>query len=272
MVEMTEDEKRTITKLKMTPERMGIDEYKKALGGILARKSLTAGEIIGKIDKGDKDFSNTKIVGLDWAGRDLSGCNFQNSVLQWVSFSNCKLVGADFSNALIEWSIFSNADLTKTDFTSADVWSSAFNSAILDNTSFRNANLRWVVFADANINAADFSNAFKFKMFESWHELSDLPEGDWNLIFDYMKLFGLSDSQAMFFKSQVIKYRSTSEKIKFVYDFGIRSFGQNVYSGSPANEVVSSKDSYTSTDTYTVIDPYASKKTRLKGERQSYQK
>ena len=264
MVEMTEEEKQTIAKLKTTPERMGIDEYKKAMGGILARKSLTAGEIIGKIDKGDKDFSNTKIVGLDWAGRNLSGYNFQNSVLQWVSFSNCKLVGANFSNALIEWTIFSNADLTKTDFTSADVWSSAFNSAILDNTSFRNANLRWVVFADANINAADFSNAFKFKVFESWRELSDLPEGDWNLIFDYMRLFGLTDSQAMFFKSQVIKYRSTSEKIKFVYDFGIRSFGQSDTYTALREHGDTSKDGYTS------ADPYASKRTKSKEEGRSY--
>lgn len=271
MAEMTEEEKRIAAEVMRLPRRMEIDEYKQAFSKILEKKPLTGMEIVQKIDKGDKDFSNTKIVGLDWAGRDLSGYNFQGSILQWVRFSSCKLVGADFSDAHIEWAMFSKADLTDVNFTSANIWSTAFDSAILDDTSFRNANLRWILFVGANTNAADFSGAFKFKIIESWHELSDLPESEWNVIFDYMKLSGLSDSQIMFFKSQVSKYKSAAERIKFVYDFGMSSFGQDVYTGG-GTEMTHSKDTYISTDTYTVKDPYASKRTKLKGERQDYQK
>ncbi len=272
MSKMTEEEKQALAERKRQPIRMEIDEYKQLMDKILKITPLTAMEIIQKIDKGDNDFSNARIVGLDWAGRNLSGYNFENSILQWVSFSNCKLIKANFSNAHIEWTMFSKADLTKAKFEHADIWNTAFDSAILDDTSFRNANLRYILFADANTSAADFFGAFKFKNFENWRELSDLPESEWNVIFDYMRLFGLSNSQIMFFKSQVGKVKSAAEKIKFVYNFGISSFGQDVYLGSSTNEISSSKGAYTSADAYTVADPYASKRTKSKEERQSYKK
>ena len=237
----------------------------------LEKKLLTSMEIVHKIDKNDKDFSNVRIVGLDWAGRNLSDYNFQNSVFEWVSFSNCKLIGANFSKAHIDWAMFSNADLTKANFEHADIWNAIFDSTTLNNANFKNSNLRWVVFPDGNMNAADFSGAVKFRLYTSWHELSDAPESEWNIIFDYLRRFGLSDSQMMLFKSKILGYRSIIEKMKFVYDFGreFMSSPTNVYTGF-SESADTSKDTYTSTDTYTIKDPYASK--RKSKERQSYLK
>lgn len=237
----------------------------------LEKKLLTGMEIVQKIDKGDKDFSNVRIVGLDWAGRDLSGYNFQDSVFEWVSFSNCKLNEANFSNSHIDWAMFSKADLTKADFEHADIWNAIFDSTTLNNANFKSSNLRWVVFPDGNMSAADFSGAVKFRVYTSWHDLSGAPESEWNLVFDYLRKFGLSDSQLMSFKSKILGYRSITERVKFVYDFG-RDFmasSSNAYTGSGTGK---SNDTYKSTDAYTTIDPYTSKRTKLKEEKQNYLK
>jgi len=241
------------------------EEYAQIKKKALEKKLLTGMEIVQKIDKGDKDFSNVRIVGLDWAGRNLSGYNFQNSVFEWVSFSSCKLIEADFSDAHIDWAMFSNADLTNANFEHADIWNAIFDSTILKNVNFKNSNLRWVVFPDGNMSAADFSGAIKFRIYTSWHELADAPESEWNILFDYLRRFGLGDSQMMLFKSKIFGYRSITEKVKFAYDFG-REFmsSPNVYTGFE-EAGISSKDTYTSTDTYSWSDPYAAKRTKSKG-------
>lgn len=247
-------------------------EYAQIKKKALEKKLLTGMEIAQKINKSDKDFSNVRIVGLDWAGRNLSGYNFQNSIFEWVSFSNCKLVDTNFSNTHIDWAMFSNADLTKANFTNSDIWNAIFDSTTLNNANFKNSNLRWVVFPDGNMSAADFSGAVKFRIYTSWHELADAPESEWNIVFDYLRRFGLSDSQMMLFKSKILGYKSITEKVKFVYDFGreFMSSSQNVYTGFETAD--KPKDTYSSTDAYTVSDPYASKRTKLKEERRNYQK
>ncbi len=265
MAEETKEWKITTVRMDEEAQKMG-KLYERIKSKTFERKALTAGEIVQKIDKGDKDFSNVRIVGLDWAGRNLSGYNFENSAFEWVSFSNCKLIGANFSSAHMDWTMFSNADLTKANFEHADIWNAIFDSTTLDNANFKNSNLRWVAFPDGNMNAADFSGATKFRIYTSWHELSDAtPESEWNLIFDYLRKFGLSDSQIMSFKSKILGYKSITEKVKFAYDFG-REFmsSPNVYTGFE-EAGMSSKDTYASTDTYSWSDPYAAKRTKSKG-------
>ena len=115
------------------------------------------------------------------------------------------------------------------------------------------------------MSAADFSGAVKFRIYTSWHDLSGVPESEWDLVLDYLRKFGLSDSQVISFKSKILGYKSITEKMKFAYDFG-REFmasSPNVYAGFTGESTP--KDTYTSTDAYAVTDPYSVKRTKSKG-------
>src|SRR4030042_3114143 len=133
-------------------------------------KLLTANEIVDKIVKGDKDFSNVKIFGIDWARRDLSGFDFSGSKIEWCVFSGCKLNNANFSGAFLDWCLFDSADLSKSSFKNSIVYDSGFIDADISNVDFTGGDLRRLLFAN-NVGRANFTNCTQVQI---WYSIEDV--------------------------------------------------------------------------------------------------
>ncbi len=202
-------------------------EYQKKIGEMNKKrdysrlKLLTAKEIVDKIVKGDKNFSNVRIVGVDWARRDLSGLNFSGSKIEWCIFSGCKIKNADFSNSFIDWCLFESVDLSKSNFKNSIVWNTGFLDADLSNVDFSNSDLEWVVLANV-IGRPNLTNCTENKVFYSIEDA--MKETDFERLYQWIGKSGLPISQALTFKVKINELWSSGEKLKFIYDMGRQAF------------------------------------------------
>jgi len=186
-------------------------------------KLLPANEIINKIVKGDKDFSNVKIFGIDWARRDLSGFNFSGSKIEWCIFSGCKIKNADFSGAFLDSCLFESANLSKSNFKNSTVRGSGFLDADLTDVDFSNSDLGYTAFINI-IGRPKFTNCIQTKI---WHSIEEaLKEYDQNLetIRRYIEVAGLSVPQSLTLKVKFNELASSTEKLKFFYNVGRETF------------------------------------------------
>ncbi len=214
--------------------------YKKDLEDLSKKKDysklklLSAKEIVDKIVKGDKDFSNVKIVGIDWARRDLSGFNFSGSKIEWCGFSGCKIKDANFSGAFLDWCLLDSADLSHSDFKNSVVWDSGFIDADLTNVDFTGSDLRYTILANI-IGRPNFTKCTEIKI---WHSIEDrLKDSDvssFDAIRDYLKLAGLPVAENLTAKVKLNEMKSSGEKLRFMYDIGRQAFNPegnlNLYS------------------------------------------
>lgn len=197
-------------------------------------KLLTAGEIVDKIVKGDKDFSNVKIAGIDWARRDLSGFNFSGSKIEWCGFSGCKMKNADFSGAFLDWCLFDSADLSHSNFKNSIVWDSSFIDANLTDVNFTGSDLRYIILANI-IGRANFTKCTEIKI---WHSIEErLKDNDvigFDGIRDYLKQMNLPISESLIAKVKLNEMKSAGEQLRFMYDMGRQAFNPegnlNLYS------------------------------------------
>lgn len=84
------------------------------------------------------------LVGVDFAGADLSQKDFSAANLQDAHFNNANLAGADFTGA----------DLSGADFSNADLRDVIFAGAKLKGTNFTGAHMEGVILRDADIEDA----------------------------------------------------------------------------------------------------------------------
>jgi len=195
-----------------------LNEHKDKIKKFNELKILSANEIVKKIQNGDKDFSDVRIVGVDWSRRDLSGFNFSGSKLEWNVFNRCKLAGADFSNVFVDFCAFSSADLTKANFENSLIWDSSFDGAILKDANFVKSVITYVVFADANVNAANFTNATKIAVYESWEDVGEENFDATIAIIEKLNFF--PRSLLLAWKARLEKYRTKVEKFRVFYGIG----------------------------------------------------
>lgn len=184
-------------------------------------KLLTAKEIVDKIVKGDKDFSNVRIFGIDWARRDLSGFDFSGSKIEWCVFSGCKIKNSNFSGAFLDWCIFDSADLPKSNFKNSIVYDSIFSNSNLKDVDFSNSDLRWSLFAN-NVGRPDFKNCTQVGIFysieEAWKKIEE--GGGIEGIKFFIQRAGLPIPQALMFKVKFNDLNSDGEKLRLFYDIG----------------------------------------------------
>ncbi len=188
-------------------------------------KLLTAKEIVDKIVKGDKDFSNVRIFGVDWARRDLSGFNFSGSKIEWCVFSGCKIKNADFSDTFLDWCIFDNTDLSKSTFKNSITYDSIFSSSDLTDVDFSNSDLRWSLFSNNN-GRPDFKNCTQIGIFHSIEEAWKTVEesGGIEAIKFFIQKAGLPLPQGLLFKVKFNELNSSGEKLRLFYDTGREAF------------------------------------------------
>lgn len=184
-------------------------------------KILPPSEIVKKFEKKEKDFSNVRIVGIDWFGRDLSGFDFSGSRLEWNIFRNCKMVGVNFSRSFLEWCDFTQADLTKSSFINSKIWNALFEGAMITDVDFSNSGLEYIAFTNANVASAKFANTTQFRVIHTWTEMTD---ADWESISFYLKRSKLSLSELMMLKKDTVKFKTMGEKMKLFYDVGRKLF------------------------------------------------
>ncbi len=99
-----------------------------------------------------------------WNYKNLAGCCFQNthmefiqienSNLSWCHFENAYLHGASLKNSDISRSFFNDSDLSCTNLENSDL-----SYAVLTNASLKNANLKGVDFTGAYLTGADLTRA-----------------------------------------------------------------------------------------------------------------
>jgi len=192
-------------------------------------KLLPVSEILEKIKNNDKDFSNVRIVGVDWRGRDLSGFDFSGSKLEWNLFTGCKLIGANFSNTYMDFCVFDKAELSKADFRGSLVWDCLFEDAIKDKTDFSDSDIRYASFINcninANINAANFDNVTKFNFFTSWDEIGKYIENvnfDTSIAMRLLNTLNIPHSKILVFKTMMENIAKRAENFKAIYLVGSR--------------------------------------------------
>ncbi len=204
-------------------------------------KLLAANQIVDKIVKGDKDFSNIRIFGVDWARRDLSGFNFSGSKIEWCVFSGCKIKNANFSGAFLDWCLFESADLSKSNFKNSIIWDSGFLEADLTDVDFSNSDLEYVLLG-STIGRPNLTNCIQIKVWYSLEEAFRDRGPDTESIIRYIEKAGLPISQALTFKVKINEAKSSAEKFRLFYDMGRQAFNPegnlNLYSFKKVGEVL----------------------------------
>jgi len=217
---------------------MSYDEYQKYKAATVKDvKIISVNEVVEKIKRGEKDFSNVRIVAVDWNGRDLTGFDFSGSKIEFSLFSGCKMRGCNFSNALIDWSFFSLTDLSNSNFKKSLVWNSLFDRAIIDNADFSESDIRMSGFMETNMSSANFSNSRQIRVLTSWTELTD---ADWDAGMKVLAMMNLAWSTVLKFKSLGKAVYSKRDKILSFYDAArktIQSSGNaNYFLGAAAQD------------------------------------
>ena len=231
-------------------------------------KPLSVGEIISKIDANDKDFSNSRIFGVDWAGKDLSGVNFSNSKLEWVRFNGCKLNNTMFKSAKIEWSNFSDTDCTEANFSSTKIEHSLFENTIFKNTKFIKSEIRSCMFLNATLGGADFSNSTKIRFMTS---AAEITEDDIQFVMATLIKSGLSKEHFLRSKNVVDRAKSLSEGLKLFY--GDRSrFSELPQNTTYRPDSIDARhsNSYSSKSGYDNKDAYLEARSKAKSKKDVY--
>jgi len=182
-------------------------------------KTIFVSEILEKIEKKDKDFSNLRMVGIDWRGRDLSGFDFSESKIEWNIFTGCKLVNANFSRTYIDFCIFERADLTDADFRHSVLWDSILENATINNADFSDSDIRYVDFINCNLGAAKFNNTIKFKFFTSWDEAAG-ENFDTGVALKLLGTLNIPRSKVLLFKTVLEGVVTKAKSFKAVYMTG----------------------------------------------------
>ncbi len=229
-------------------------------------KLLTAKEIVDRIVKGEKDFSNVKIFGVDWARRDLSGFNFSGSKIEWCVFSGCKIKNADFSGAFLDWCIFDNTDLSKSSFKNSIILDEIFIGSNLSDVDFSDSDLRWSLFAN-NIGRPNFKNCTETKV---WYSVEDAFKDkdvldDLENIDQWLRKAGLPISQALTWKIKIKEMQSSTEKLRLFYNMKQsfnREEGLNLYNLGKAGKPSLGEYKGESAGIYTSKTEYGAKNER----------
>lgn len=194
----------------------------------MQKKFLTQDEIIKLIQKGEKNFSNIKLVGTNLEGQKLDGAVFRDCEFIFVRFAYASLIDADFSGSVIEGGGFSNANLRGANFQRTKMHYTYFGNAIFDKTDFRFAEIDFSYFGETQLGGADFNNAKISKMITSWSEVTE-EEFDTILrtFLDMANRLNVSRARIMQMKSFIESVKSTAgEKLKLAYEtFNKGSFG-----------------------------------------------
>lgn len=183
-------------------------------------KILTQDEIIKRIHKGEKNFSNIRLVGANLEGQKLDGAIFRNCEFIFVRFAYASLVGADFTGSIIEGGGFSTANLTRANFQHTKMHYTYFGNAIFDKTDFRFSEINFSYFGETQLGGADFTNARISRMITSW---SEVTEDEFNTILrtflDTANRLNIPRARILQMKSFLESVKgSAGERLKLTYD------------------------------------------------------
>lgn len=119
-------------------------------------KKLTRVQLIERISKGDRNFSNLDLSRIDLSGLDLSNINLSYTDLSYANLSytflfnanlynsklfNTKLCCANLEYAVLEDTVLSNVDLTNTRLSHANLSGATLFDCNLGKTNLENVNL-----------------------------------------------------------------------------------------------------------------------------------
>ena len=106
-----------------------------------------------KAKKGERDLSETRLEGVDFSGRDLSGFVFSNADLEGANFQGANLTGVNFEHADLEKTNFIGANLTDVNFYHADLDEANLKGADIKGTNFDKAELEYATWTDGRLCA-----------------------------------------------------------------------------------------------------------------------
>ena len=134
-------------------------------------KFILANEILERYAKGERDFSNFLLNGINLASADLKSAVFKNCWIKGVRFARVNLTDVDFEGATIEYTGFVDANLTRTNFRNTKIRFCYGVGAILNKTNFENADMFWVGFPNCNRGGANLTGAKTSKVYWSFDEI-----------------------------------------------------------------------------------------------------
>lgn len=99
-----------------------------------------------------------------WNYKNLSGCYFQNTHMEYIHIENSNLSWCHFENAYLHGASFKNSDISRSYLNDSDCSNANFENAdlsfsYLTNTNLKNANLKGVDFTGAYLIGADLTGA-----------------------------------------------------------------------------------------------------------------
>lgn len=99
-----------------------------------------------------------------WNYKNLSGCFFQNTHMEYIQIENSNLSWCHFENANLHGASLKNSDISQSflndsDFSNTNLEKANFTNANLTNANFTNAKLNGAIFAGAYLTGTDFTGA-----------------------------------------------------------------------------------------------------------------
>ncbi|AFY58553.1 putative low-complexity protein [Rivularia sp. PCC 7116] len=121
-----------------------------------SREEITAKELLGRYQKGERDFRRIKLKNSEHLSSvNLEEIDFRHACLYIANFR-----AADSGNAnFIEECILYSSDFTGADFRGANLQGTEFSDAILNAANFSGADLQGAKFDCADAEAANFTGA-----------------------------------------------------------------------------------------------------------------
>jgi uncharacterized protein YjbI with pentapeptide repeats len=139
------------------------------------KSTISAREFLERKGRGQKDFSNTDMQGIDLSGQFLCDINLENSTLMGVKLRGCTLEYTNFDFANLQHADFSNArtnyrirngryiyqpvKMVEANLENAILFKTQLQEALLSKTNFKKASLNQAVLEGANLSQAELCQA-----------------------------------------------------------------------------------------------------------------
>jgi len=221
---------------------------------------ITPTEVIGKLKKGEREFSEIRANGQDFTRMNLNKIVFSNSKFIACKFTAANLQNAKFENCSFEFCEFTDANLIESNFTNCKIQYTVFQSANMERAVFTGCELYFIYVWGSNFNSA--VKFEKTQMAKIFSVLSQASEED---VKEALRALS-SSSTPLGFRSEIKgRFGAAKEKyegfLRFAYgkgtkDKGMYGIAPNVYSKTQSDEP---KVYVTENPFYTLFTAYLAK-------------
>lgn len=135
----------------------------------------TPAAVVAAYDRGNSDFGEQQLSGLNLQGVNLAKASFYNAYLTKTNLQKANLSQANFGSANLNYADLKEANLSRAYFSLADLEGADLRNANLSGAYFNNANLRGANLSGANLNGAKISPQQLASAKTNW--ATTLPDG-----------------------------------------------------------------------------------------------